>query len=89
MRPLHLVTAGLMAALLVACGASPKERYYTLTPESGAPVTGTSALSVAVGPVSVPEAVDQPQIVAQVGANQVAMYEYSAGRARSRQRSRA
>jgi uncharacterized lipoprotein YmbA len=76
MRRLHLVTVCLMAALLAACGASPKERYYTLTPDSGAPVTGTSSLSVAVGPVSVPAAVDQPQIVAQVGANQVAMYEY-------------
>ena len=76
MKHLHLVVAGLAALLLAACGSSPKERYYTLTADASAPVTGTSALSIAVGPVTVPEAVDQPQIVAQVGANQVAMYEY-------------
>ena len=76
MKHLHLVVACLAALLLAACGSSPKERYYTLTADASAPVTGTSALSIAVGPVTVPEAVDQPQIVAQVGANQVAMYEY-------------
>jgi uncharacterized lipoprotein YmbA len=76
MKRLHAVVACVAALLLAACGSSPRERYYTLTPESSAPVAGTSALSIAVGPVSVPEAVDQPQIVAQVGANQVAMYEY-------------
>jgi uncharacterized protein len=74
--PLHLAAACLATLALVACGSSPKERYYTLTAESSAPLTGTSALSIAVGPVSVPEAVDQPQIVAQIAANQVAMYEY-------------
>jgi uncharacterized lipoprotein YmbA len=66
----------LAAFALAACGASPRERYYTLTPEASAPVTGTSTLAIAVGPVSVPAAVDQPQIVAQVAANQVALHEY-------------
>ena len=60
------------------CGSPPKERYYTLDRGAGrsGPAAGTSASSIAVGPVTVPEAVDQPQFVAQVGANQVAIYEF-------------
>lgn len=76
MMRVRLAIAFLAVLSLAACGSSPKERYYTLTADASAPVTGTSTLSIAVGPVTVPEAVDQPQIVAQLGANQVAMYEY-------------
>jgi uncharacterized lipoprotein YmbA len=61
---------------LTACGASPTERFYTLTAEASAPVAGTSTLAIAVGPVNVPAAVDQPQMVAQIGPNQVALHEY-------------
>lgn len=78
MTRLHLAVGCLAALLLAACGSSPKERYYTLEAAASPParVAGASALSIAVGPVTVPEAVDQPQIVARIDANQVAMYEY-------------
>jgi uncharacterized lipoprotein YmbA len=75
-KPLHLAVAGLAALLLAACGSSPKERYYTLTAEASAPTVGTSSLAIAVGPVTVPAAVDQPQIVALVDANRVVLHEY-------------
>ncbi|HTO47217.1 MAG TPA: PqiC family protein [Burkholderiales bacterium] len=63
---------------LAACGSPPKERYYTLTPAASAPApaAGGSAISVAVGPVTLPEVIDQPQMVVQVAANQVAIYEF-------------
>jgi uncharacterized protein len=62
---------------LAACGTPPKERYYTLSPASAsAPAAGGSALSIAVGPVTLPEVIDQPQMVVQVAANQVAIYEF-------------
>jgi uncharacterized lipoprotein YmbA len=61
---------------LAACGSSPKERYYTLTAAAEpAAVAEGAAPSIAVGPVTVPERVDQPQLVVQVAANQVAIYD--------------
>jgi uncharacterized lipoprotein YmbA len=66
-----------LVVLAAACGSPPKERHYTLTAASAAaPAAGTaSAPSVAVGPVTLPESVDQPQLVVQAGANQVARYD--------------
>ena len=63
------------ALLLVgACGNPPRERFYTLdAPEP--PVAADGAPSIAVGPVSVPELVDRPQLVVRLGANQVALEE--------------
>jgi uncharacterized protein len=69
--------ACLVLLALAACGTPPKERYYTLSPAAAnAPAAGGSALGIAVGPVTVPEMVDQPQLVVQVAANQVTLYEF-------------
>lgn len=78
MRP-TFAAACVAIFLLAACGGSPKERYYTLSaPESPPARAGAAAFasSIAVGPVSVPAMIDQPQIVARIDANQVAMHEY-------------
>jgi len=75
MRP-HAIVACLALALAAACSSPPKERYYTLTAAPGAAVPAGTAPSVAVGPVTVPEAVDQPQFVVQAGANEVSIYEF-------------
>ena len=60
--------------LIGACGSPPRERFYTLdAPEP--PVAADGAPSIAVGPVTVPELVDRPQLVVRLGANQVALEE--------------
>ena len=60
--------------LLAACGSPPRERFYTLdAPEP--PASADGALSIAVGPVTIPELVDRPQFVVRVGANQVTIAE--------------
>lgn len=65
------------ALVLVAAGcASPASRYYTLS-AAIAPAAASSDLSVAVGPVSVPAAVDRPQIVVTTGPNQVWLDEFN------------
>jgi uncharacterized lipoprotein YmbA len=66
-----------LVLLAGACGSPPKERHYTLTPaRAAAPAAGAaSAPSVAVGPITLPEIVDQPQVVVQAGANQVTRYD--------------
>jgi uncharacterized lipoprotein YmbA len=63
------VAAGL---LLAACGSTPKETFYTLSPPPAAlPTASASAVSVYVGPVTVPEAVDRTPMVLRTGASQV------------------
>jgi uncharacterized protein len=64
-----------LAALAASC-ASPPSHFYALS-ANAAPGPTPSKLSVVVGPVSVPAAVDQPQIVATTGANQVTFDEFN------------
>jgi uncharacterized lipoprotein YmbA len=54
------IVAGVVAALSASC-ASPDPRFYTLSTVP-TPTAATSNLSVAVGPVSVPAAVDPNQV---------------------------
>lgn len=64
-----------IAMLLAACGTPPRLNYYTLT-TSAPPAAGAgSSPSVFVGPVTVPDGVDRPEIVLGVAANQVELEE--------------
>ena len=69
----------LAVELLAGCATTPRENFYTLS--AGAPAEGVAeradpiAASVAVGPVSLPEVVDRPQLVVRIAANRVAILE--------------
>jgi uncharacterized protein len=66
----------LLFALVSGSGcASPRSNFYTLN-STAKPVTARADTSVSVGPVSVPAAVDRPQIVVRLGPNQVAIDEF-------------
>ena len=64
---------------LTACGTSKPAQFYTLTPETfgadEAVAAAAFAYSVAVGPVSLPEAVNRPQFVVKDGPNRVVVLE--------------
>ncbi len=63
-----------IAALLLAaaCGSTPKETFYTLSPGPGPlPAASASSVSVYVGPVSVPDSVDRTPMVLRTGPTQV------------------
>ena len=64
----------ILASLWAGC-ASPRSYFYTLGPVTNANSV-TADYSVAVGPVSVPEIVDRPQIVVRTGPNQVFIDEF-------------
>ena len=72
-----------LASLAVLCAfvaagagcASPRSNFYTLD-SAAKPVTTGAAYSVAVGPVSVPAAVDRPQIVVRSAPNEVGIDEF-------------
>lgn len=78
MRSLSIgMTIVLLALLTAACGRSPRVTFYTLS--SDAKVEATTAKgggpAVSVGPVSLPEVVDRPQLVVRVAANRVEILE--------------
>jgi uncharacterized lipoprotein YmbA len=63
--------------LLAAC-SSPRSNFYTLSPDTtlesaGAPLS----VSVVVGPVTVPDLVDRPQLVTRVSGNEVKLNEFA------------
>jgi uncharacterized protein len=75
-------------ATLAACGSAPKYYFYTLGPDatsvggasagaSSASVKSAATYSVAVGPISVPDMVDRPQLVLRAAASQVTLAEQS------------
>jgi len=69
----------LLAALvmLAGCAGSPQSSFYTLSATAAAvPPSTASTYGVSIGPVSVPETVDRPQITLQVSANQVEIDEF-------------
>lgn len=70
---------GPLLALIIAlagCGTTPDPSFYTLSAGAEAIANkGAGPYSVAVGPVSLPELVDRPQLVIRVGANRVALVE--------------
>jgi len=68
----------LLTIILSGCG-SPKEYLYTLSSSTTSDSTGALPTSVrpsiAVGPITLPEVVDRPQMVVRVGPNQVTLVE--------------
>jgi len=77
----YLCSAAVLLTLssLTGCASSPSETYYTLS--AGAAVNGTTAsssepaYSIAVGPITLPEVVDRPQLVLRAGPNEVVIVE--------------
>lgn len=67
----------LVAAALAACGSSPKTSFYTLdgTPSSAPAAPETRRYAVVVGPVTLPDMVDRPQLVVRQSANQVTLLD--------------
>ncbi len=67
-----------LASVLTGCSRSPRVTFYTLVPgtqvKTSAPATA-AAPTIVVGPVTLPEVVDRPQLVMRVAANRVDILE--------------
>ena len=64
------------AALVAGCGTTPEPVFYTLGAEAGPARAGTSSLSIVVGPVTLPDAIDRPQLVISTTGNRVQIEEF-------------
>ena len=77
MRRILSVAVLCVAAVLAAC-SSPSSTLYTLSPSAAAVATEAPCnCSVVVGPVSVPEIDNVPQIVVNTGPNEVKLDEFN------------
>jgi uncharacterized lipoprotein YmbA len=76
---MHVGALCLAVGLLAGCGSSPKVTFYTLSaglaPEGVAAAGAKTEYRVAIGPVTLPDVVDRPQLVLRVGENRVAIAE--------------
>jgi uncharacterized lipoprotein YmbA len=67
---------------LAACIGSPTRpaQFYLLSPEPGEPVparaAATAPLSLGLGPVTLPEIYDRPQIVTRTDSNRISLAEF-------------
>ncbi|HEX2831291.1 MAG TPA: PqiC family protein [Burkholderiales bacterium] len=66
-----------LALVLAACGASPRESFYTLSESSGDERASLASqdYGVVVGPVSIPDLVDRPQFVLRMSGGEVRIAE--------------
>jgi uncharacterized lipoprotein YmbA len=66
-----------LAFATAACSRSPRVTFYTLEPASRVETAtaGGNAPAVSVGPVTLPEVVDRPQLVMRVAPNRVEILE--------------
>jgi len=76
MRLYPIAVLSLLAALLAGCATAPQSRFYAL---SAAVPTATAAsdLSLAIGPIDLPQYLDRPQIVTRDGASQLRVDEFN------------
>src|SRR5207247_10498405 len=61
----------------MGCGPSATARFYTLNSTATAQGAPATSYAVAVGPVSIPGAVDRPQSVVQVTQNRIVIEEFN------------
>ncbi|MDD2337529.1 MAG: PqiC family protein [Geobacteraceae bacterium] len=72
----------LLALVLAACGTTHKYRYYTLgpvpsVPDSSVANAGTVPQVLGIGPVTIPDYLDRPQIVLRTSRNELVLSENS------------
>jgi uncharacterized lipoprotein YmbA len=69
----------MLCVLAAGCASTPPARLYSLYTLSASSPTAeaTPDISVSVGPVSIPAAVDRPQIVVATAANQVRLDDFN------------
>ncbi|QQC66963.1 PqiC family protein [Paraburkholderia ginsengisoli] len=76
----HASACLLLALAVAGLGGckSPSASFYTLSPDRSLASSGaTRSIAVVIGPVTIPDIVDRPQIVTRVGDNQVEVNEFA------------
>lgn len=70
-----LTALGLAVALLTGCSSSPRVTFYTLNVAATNETSAPPINSVAIGPITLPDLLDRPQLVVRTAANRVDILE--------------
>jgi hypothetical protein len=70
-----MTTLCVAVALLAGCSRSPRVAFYTLNAAATAGAAAPAIDSVAIGPITIPEVLDQPLLVVRTAANRVDILE--------------
>jgi uncharacterized protein len=72
------LAAAIVGLLLAACAQTQPSRFYTLSglPDDAAPSSASSELAIGVGPISLPNYLDRPEIVRRATPNQFQVAEF-------------
>ena len=70
-----IITLCLAVALLAGCSSSPRVTFYTLNVAATNEAPAPTLNSVAIGPITLPELLDRPQLVVRRSANRVEILE--------------
>jgi len=70
-----MTTLCLAVALLAGCSSSPKATFYTLNVAAINETPAAALGSVAIGPITLPDLLDRPQLVVRTSANRVDILE--------------
>lgn len=82
MNSSYLLPVFALTLTLAACMTTPSQpaQFYLLSPDPGEPVSGRSAaaspLSIGLGPVTLPEVYDRPQIITRSDTHRIQLAEY-------------
>jgi uncharacterized protein len=76
LRIVRLIWIAMVAAAACGCSSTPA-RFYTLDSTASPDGAPAAHMAVAVGPVTVPASVDQPDFVVQVASNRVELDEFN------------
>jgi len=82
MNSRHVIPLVALTLSLAGCIGSPTRpsQFYLLSPDPGQPVAGraeaAAPLSIGLGPVTLPEVYDRPQIVTRTDANRINLAEF-------------
>ena len=71
-----LIAITIVAVMVAGCASAPS-RFYTLNATATVEGSPAANYAVAVGPVTIPAAVDRPQFTVQVAPNRVAIDEFN------------
>ena len=82
MNSRYVITLAALTLTLAACMGTPTlpAQFYLLSPDPGQPVAGRSTaappLAIGLGPVTLPEIYDRPQIVTRTDNHQIQLAEF-------------
>jgi uncharacterized lipoprotein YmbA len=72
---------GFLVMVLLGCASTPPTRFFVLSPVSGFEKMGTRegerCFAIGIGPVKIPEYLNQPEIVTRITQNEVRLDEFA------------